>query len=75
MLASLCLSGSQESDLFLCHNGGIVVQRVAQHIATHALARLVVKVLEEWWEVLELQHRQDVVVAIHWDLQQSGKLL
>lgn len=63
------------ANLFLCHNSGVVVQRVAQHIATHALARLVVKVLEERWEVLELQHRQDVVVGIHWDLQQSGEFL
>lgn len=59
----------------MCHNSGVVVQCVAQHIATHALTRLIVKVLEEWWEVLELQHRQDVVVRIHRNLQQSGKFL
>lgn len=54
--------------LFLCNNSGVVVQSVAQDIATHALAWLVVKVLKERWEVLKLQHRQNVVVGIHWDL-------
>lgn len=61
--------------LFLGHDGGAVVQRVAQHVAAHALARLVVKVLEERRKVFELEDRQDVVVGVHGDLQQSGQLL
>lgn len=62
-------------NLFLSHNGCVVFQRVAQHVATHALARLIVEILKERWEVLELQHGQDVVVGVHWNLQQSGELL
>lgn len=64
-----------EADLLLGHYGGAVVQRVAQHVAAHALARLVVKVLEERRKVFELENRQDVVVGVHRDLQQSGQLL
>lgn len=64
-----------KANLLLSHDGCVVVQRVAQHVATHALARLIVKILKEWWEVLELQHCQDVVVGVHWNLQQSGELL
>lgn len=65
---------SGEADLLLGHNGGVVVQRVAQHVATHALARLVVKVLKERREVFELEDRQNVVVGVHRDLQQPGQL-
>lgn len=64
-----------KAHLFLGHDGCVVVQRVAQHVATHALARLVVEILKERREVLQLQHGQDVVVGVHRNLQQSGELL
>lgn len=52
-----------------------MLQRVSQHVAAHAFAGLVVKVLKERREVFELQHCQDVVVSVHRDLQQPGELL
>lgn len=72
---SILFTLASKPNLFLSHNGCVVFQRVAQHVATHALARLIVEILKERWEVLELQHGQDVVVGVHWNLQQSGELL
>lgn len=66
---------SVSPDLFLGDDDGAVVQGVAQHVAAHALARLVVEVLKQRGEVLELQHRQDVVVGVHRDLQKTRQLL
>lgn len=61
--------------LLLGHDGSVVVQRVAEHVAAHALARLIIEVLKERREVFELQDRQDVVVGVHGNLQQPGELL
>lgn len=61
--------------LLLGHDGGVVVQRVAEHVAAHVLAGLVIKVLKEKREMFELQDRQDVVVGVHRNLQQPGELL
>ena len=61
--------------LLLSYDGSVVVQGVGQDIAAHGFAWLKVKVLKERWEIFELQNRKDVVVGIHWYLEQPGQLL
>lgn len=61
-------------NLILGHYGGVVVQYVAQYVAAHAFARLIIEVLEEWWKMLQLKHSEDVIVRIHRDLQEPGQL-
>lgn len=61
------------SDLLLGHHDGVAVQRVAQHVAAHALTGLKVKVFKERREVFELQDHQQVVVGVHRDLQEPGQ--
>lgn len=57
-------------NLILGHYGGVVVQNVAQYIAAHAFAWLIIEVLEEWWKMLELEHSEDIIVCVHGDLQE-----
>ena len=73
LTGTVCVRWGVCTDLLLGYNGGVVVQSVAQNVTAHAFAGLVIKVLEERREVLELQNSQNVVVGVHWDLQQPSQ--
>lgn len=63
------------SHLVLRDDFCVVVQNVTKHVTTHALSRLVVKVLKEGVKMFQFQDSQNIVVRVNRYLQKSGELL